>query len=97
MHGITISKVRAQLSSLCIICSLGQVKFSLYKYIMSIYFPWASMKFCYLHKIFVPFVLLNNEGQLRQHRLNFRTLALHIGQHRSLKEDKCMGTKHRFR
>ena len=31
MHGI--SKVRAKLSSLCIICSLGKVKFSLDKYI----------------------------------------------------------------
>ena len=34
-HGI--SKVRAKLSSLCIIYSLGQVKFPLDKYIMAIY------------------------------------------------------------
>ena len=49
MHGI--SKVRAKLSSLCIICSLGQVKFSLDKYILAINLSWASIKFCYFHTL----------------------------------------------
>ena len=44
-----ISTIRAKLSCLCIICPLGQVKFSLDKYIMAIYFSWASMKFSYFH------------------------------------------------
>ena len=35
MHGI--SKIRAKMSSLCIICSLEQVKFSLDKYFMDVY------------------------------------------------------------
>ena len=34
-----IKEVRAKLRSLCIICSLGQVKYSLDKYIMVIYLP----------------------------------------------------------
>ena len=45
MHGV--SKVRAKLGSLCIICSLGQVKFSctLWPFIC----PCASIKFCNFH------------------------------------------------
>ena len=42
MHGIR--KVRAKLNSLCIICSLGQVKFSFYKYIMVIYLSLGKYK-----------------------------------------------------
>ena len=42
MHGI--SKVRAKLGSLCIICSLGQVRFSLDKYLMVIYLSLGSYK-----------------------------------------------------
>ena len=39
-----IGKVRAKLSSLCIICSVGQVKFSLDKYIMAIYLSLGKYK-----------------------------------------------------
>ena len=38
------SKVRAKLRSLCIICSLGRVKFSLDKYIMAIYLSLGKYK-----------------------------------------------------
>ena len=44
MHGV--SKVRAKLSFLCIICSLGQVEFSLYKFNIC---PGERIKFCYFH------------------------------------------------
>ena len=40
-----ISKVRAKLSSSCIICSLGQEKFSFDKYIMAIYLSLGKYKF----------------------------------------------------
>ena len=42
MHDI--SKVRAKLSSLCIICSLGQVKFSLDTYIKVIYCKFVNFR-----------------------------------------------------
>ena len=42
MHGISI--VRAKLSSLCIICSLGQVNFSFDKCIMAIYLSLGKYK-----------------------------------------------------
>ena len=42
MHGV--SKVRAKMSSLSIICSLGQVKLSLDKYIMDIYLSLSKYK-----------------------------------------------------
>ena len=42
MHGI--SKVRSKLSSLCTICSLGQVKFSFDNYIMTIYLSLGKYK-----------------------------------------------------
>ena len=43
------STIRAKLSCLCIICPLGQVKFSSDRYIMAIFLSWASMNFCYFH------------------------------------------------
>ena len=57
MHGV--SKVRAKLGSFCIICSLGQVKFSLYKCIMAIQLSLGKYKILlFPHpsngKIFLP-------------------------------------------
>ena len=40
-----ISKVRAKLNSLCIICSLGQLNF----HWTSTLLPLASIKVCYFH------------------------------------------------
>ena len=39
IHVYCLSIFRAKLSSLCIICSLGQVKISLDKYLTAIYVP----------------------------------------------------------
>ena len=44
---MVINKVRDELGSLCIISSLGQVKFSLDKYIMVNYLSMGKYKFCY--------------------------------------------------
>ena len=41
---MVIDKVRDELGSLCIICSMGQVKFSLDKYIMAIYLSLGKYK-----------------------------------------------------
>ena len=41
---MVINKVRDELGSLCIICSFGQVKFSLDKYIMTIYLSVGKFK-----------------------------------------------------
>ena len=46
LHGI--SKVRAKLSYLCIICSLGQVKFSLDRYIIAMYLSLGKYFFFYI-------------------------------------------------
>ena len=42
---MVITKVRDKLGSLCIICSLGQVKFLLDKYTMAIYLSLGTYKF----------------------------------------------------
>ena len=52
--GTGINKIRAKLGTLCIICSLGQIKFSLDNFIRRLHLwpftcPWTSIKFCYFH------------------------------------------------
>ena len=50
---------RAKLSSLCIICSLGQVKVPLDKYIMAIYlFLGKDNFFCYFHTPDIAFCIV---------------------------------------
>ena len=46
---MVINKVRDKLGSLCIICSLLQVQFSLDKYIMAINLFLGKYTFCYFH------------------------------------------------
>ena len=41
---MVINKIRDKLGSLCIICSFGQVKFLLDKYIMAIYLSLGKYK-----------------------------------------------------
>ena len=46
---MVMNKVRDKLDSLCIICSLGQVKISLDNTLWRLTCPWASIDFCYFH------------------------------------------------
>ena len=54
---MVINKIRDKLGSLCIICSFGQVKFSLDKYIMAIYLSLATYKMFLIH---TPDFMLKN-------------------------------------
>ena len=61
MHGISI--IKAKLSSLCIICSFGQVKFSLDKYIMAFYLSLG--KYMYYFLLF-PHPCINDQNYLSE-------------------------------
>ena len=55
--------VSAQQTSSCIICSLGQVKCSLDKYIMAIYLSLGKCNFGCFHIPVVAFIQSSNHAQ----------------------------------